>query len=145
MTGRRIRWANAGRIAAIVAAVLAGLAVMPALLAEDEPPPLPEDVGLAGVGPPPPPAAAPPVAPEPLPMPAKSDGLAGRPRGKRREAPKRPKLPAEPSRRDHREGRAGRPKEPEADPGAYTPAITYVPTQAPAPAPPAREEFHIED
>ena len=48
MPGRRIRWANAGRAAAIAAAVLAGLATLPALLGEDEPPPLPEDVGLAG-------------------------------------------------------------------------------------------------
>jgi hypothetical protein len=67
MTGRRIRWGSLVRLAAVAAAVLAGLAVLPALLGSDEPPPLPEDVGLAEVAPPAPPEA--PVTPDPTPPP----------------------------------------------------------------------------
>ena len=43
----QLRWASVGRVAAIAAAVVAGVAGLPALLGSDRPPPVPADVGLA--------------------------------------------------------------------------------------------------
>jgi hypothetical protein len=69
VSGWRIRWSNAGRAAAIAAAALAAIAVLPSLLGGSEPPPLPADVGLA-------PAATPatplPAQPPPPPLPVGS-------------------------------------------------------------------------
>ena len=57
MPGRQIRWASAGKIAAIAAAALAGVASLPAVLGSDAPPPVPADVGVVA-----PPSGAPPAA-----------------------------------------------------------------------------------
>src|SRR5215211_5137769 len=58
MAGRQIRWGTVGRVAAVVAAAIAGIASLPALLGNDAPPPLPSDVGLT-----PPPVSTPAVVP----------------------------------------------------------------------------------
>jgi hypothetical protein len=64
MAGRRIRWASAGKLAAIGAAAVIGIASLPALLGGDAPPPVPADVGLV----PPPPTNSVPTAVPSAPM-----------------------------------------------------------------------------
>lgn len=137
VAGRKIRWANAGRAAAIAAAVLAGLASLPALLGGDEPPPLPEDVGLAQVAPssvtaPPAPAAPVPVKPPKAAEPPKKRLAAKEAAAARRDA-----------RRSKRENSAG------DDSDAVAPAVTFIPTYSPTytpsyPAVPPREAFDFE-
>jgi hypothetical protein len=139
MAGRRIRWAAAGKLAAIAAAVLAGLAALPALLGGDEPPPLPEDVGLGQVAPPAPAATA--TTPETAaptgaaPLPVKSPAANRPPR-----APAKAKSPRERdgSRRPRRERSQERPRADEPPPVAVP---TYTPSYSP---PPVRGEFQIE-
>jgi hypothetical protein len=153
MAGRRIRWANAGRAAAIAAAVLAGLATLPALLREDEPPPLPEDVGLGGMAParaPVPPAA--PLTTKPA-VTAQPGRRATKRRPERGDGGRtvnqgRPGGPGRRARHGEKNRRArhgGRERDSEAA-GAPPPVAvpTYVPTYAPPPAAPGRREFRIE-
>jgi hypothetical protein len=147
MAGRRIRWANAGRAAAIAAAVLAGLATLPALLGEDEPPPLPEDVGLGGVAP---------AAPAPVPPTPAAHFTAKPPQAMpagQREAKRRPKrgggkrgadvsTPGA-ARRRARHGETEPESEPPEPAAPYVPA--YIPPSTPAASSPGREDFRIED
>ena len=146
MSGRRIRWANAGRAAAIAAAVLAGLATLPALLGEDKPPPLPEDVGLAGVAPAPPPPmppapVTPPEAAMRAPMGAARDPAAGG-AARRESAGRRGRH--DDGRRDDGGRGAGR-RRGDSQSGAEATAPAYVPSYVPpVPATSLRSEFQIE-
>ena len=136
MAGRKIRWANAGRAAAIAAAVLAGLASLPALLGGDEPPPLPEDVGLAQVAPPPVAVPPAPVAPVPA-KPPKAD----RARNKRLAAREAAAARRDPRRSKRENDSAG------DDSDTVAPAVTFIPAYGPTPSYPAippREAFDFE-
>jgi hypothetical protein len=157
--GKRVRWANVGRLAAVLAGCLALLGLLPRVLAAPEPPPLPPDVGLAPE----------PVTADAIPRRDAQEGL-GRERARRgdqgseREPGKqRPPRSPEPSgeggtepKRDReppseREARGGDgeqegdttpsqastppPQAPIAPPAAPAPAPTPVPAPAPPPAP----------
>ena len=122
-----------GRIAAIAAAAIVGIASLPALLGGDAPPPVPADVGVAppATGAPP---APPPVAPVVVAPP--SDDAPAPPRlAKRRRA----REPAHPLKERTRP-RHHRPQEvdPAPPPPVHNPPVySYVP-------PPSPGEFHIE-
>jgi hypothetical protein len=130
--GSQIRWASVGRVAAIVAAALAGIASLPALLGGDAPPPVPPDVGLA---PPPVAAASIPGADASPPVPAAKP--AKRRRG-HRHAPRPTSHRAGHGRRHRRHhGHATDGATSEAPSAIYGPAPLYSPAPAPG-------EFRIE-
>jgi hypothetical protein len=136
MAGRQIRWQSVGRVAAIAAAVIAGIVSLPALLGSDKPPPVPSDVGLA-----PPSASAPAHASLSNPAPKGDRGGSGdfvrhirkkSPRDRSSDRPKR--------RHVHPHARQRRPSESPAPPSLPVPAppvYSYVP-------PPTPDQFGIE-
>ena len=126
MSGRQIRWASVGRVAAIVAAAIAGIISLPALLGGDAPPPVPSDVGLA----PPPIASMAPHAPQP---PAPPPQHVTKPH---HHNPPRPKLVKRTHRRRHHHQKSSPP-----DGASLPPVPTYVPSYAPPPRP---GEFQFE-
>ena len=142
VAGRRIRWGTAGRAAAIGAAGIAAIFSLPALLGNDRPPPVPDDVGLV-----PPPAAAPtppapiqsaiePLGPEPstAPRPVKVHKPANGRSHHRRGVQRHDRHPQHPRNTAH--------KHPAISPAqSAPPSPTYVPAYPP---PPARGEFAIE-
>jgi hypothetical protein len=146
MAGRQIRWASVGRIAAIAAAALAGIASLPALLGGDAPPPVPADVGLA-----PPPTTNPnPTAAPPPPMIAATPPSKP-PRPARRESAKfgHPEPASGDRRRDHDDrgrdhsgkGRAGAQAVVESPP---VPTVVAAPPVYSSPSPSSGGEFQIE-
>ena len=148
MPGRQIRWARVGRIAAIAAAGVLGIASLPALLGGDAPPPVPPDVGLA------PPISAISTTPiaQPSVTPAAPSLKAGKqdPRrhlhGRRRGAKSHPprhklsKHPVPAPRRDRHE-HPDKPDDQVSDAPAPPISVASPPYSYPAPTP---GEFHIE-
>jgi hypothetical protein len=119
---RQIRWASVGRVAAIVAAAIAGILSLPALLGGDAPPPVPPDVGLTQA----PIPAAPPAAPQP---PA--------PQSRKQPEPPHSRSRPRPVRRPHHH----HPTHAAAGTVTAIPAPAYVPSYPPAPQP---SEFQFE-
>jgi hypothetical protein len=127
-----------GRAAAIAAAVIAGIASLPALLGSDRPPPLPADVGLV-----PPPQAADAAVAAPAARPAAGDRV--KPRADH------PDLALAADRRSRSHGRRRKRTHPprHARPAQPAPAISAQPSSAAPPAysyvpPPSSGEFRIE-
>src|SRR3954463_9998393 len=90
VAGRQIRWSSVGRVAAVVAAAIAGIVSLPALLGSDAPPPVPPDVGIT----PAPVAATPAPVEAPTPPPPA-------PKPKRRQSAHRVVHHRPPARRRH--------------------------------------------
>jgi hypothetical protein len=137
VTGSQIRWASVGRVAAIVAAAIAGIASLPALLGGDAPPPVPPDIGLAPL----------PIAAAPIPGADASPPAPAAKPTKRRHRHRHERRPTHRSaghrsagharrQRGHRE-HAAHGETSEAPSAIYGPAPLYVP-------PPSPGEFRIE-
>jgi hypothetical protein len=128
VSGWRIRWSSAGRAAAIAAAALAAIAVLPSLLGGSEPPPLPADVGLAPTATPEPVVIPAPPAPARVPE--------RHPRTKRatakREIAKRAKSSAA-SRSERRQRRRDPPLAPVTATAPVSPPLYVYPHSAASP------------
>jgi hypothetical protein len=123
VSGWRIRWSSAGRAAAIGAAVLAAIAVLPTLLSADEPPPLPDDVGLAPAVEPQ--AALPPPPPDPAPV-APAPKERSKPAPERRRHPRHPRSRRPRDRRDGTGGEEAVTASPPAGSYTYTPGYSLA-------------------
>ncbi len=122
-----------GRVAAIVAAAIAGIASLPALLGSGAPPPVPPDVGLtpapASLDPP---AAFPPPNPAPKANPHGSGEFL-------RHIRKKPKMAA--TRSQHLEHRPS--KHGQTTQGTHSSLVSPAPVYA-VPPPPTAEHFGFE-